>query len=60
MENRSASPVFTMDGVNDYRHDRDAINIIYKSLQDDREQADITSIIREPSALSRNSPLVLG
>jgi type I restriction enzyme R subunit len=37
----------TMDGVNEYRHDRDAVNIIYKSLQDDREQADISDIIRE-------------
>jgi type I restriction enzyme R subunit len=37
----------TMDGVNEYRDDRDAINIIYKSLQDDREQADISDIIRE-------------
>jgi type I restriction enzyme, R subunit len=36
----------TTDGVNEYRHDRDAVNIIYKSLQDDREQADIASIIR--------------
>jgi type I restriction enzyme R subunit len=36
----------TMGGVNEYRHDRDAINIIYKSLQDDREQADISGIIR--------------
>ena len=36
----------TMDGVNEHRHDRDAINIIYKSLQDDRDQADISGIIR--------------
>ena len=34
-------------GVNAYRADRDAINIIYKSLQADREQADISAIIRE-------------
>jgi len=33
--------------VNDYRADRDAINIIYKSLQQDRDQADISAIIRE-------------
>lgn len=31
--------------INDYRLDRDAINIIYKSLQDDREKADISQII---------------
>ncbi|MCA1916687.1 type I restriction enzyme endonuclease domain-containing protein, partial [Methanospirillum hungatei] len=37
----------TIDGVNDHRQEYDAINIIYKSLQDDRQQADITYIIRE-------------
>ena len=35
-----------VDGVNAYRSDRDAINIVYKSLQRDREQADISDIIR--------------
>ena len=34
-------------GVNAYRADRDAINIVYKSLQQDREQADITDIMRQ-------------
>jgi len=34
-------------GVNDYRDDRDAINIVYRSLQQDREQADITDIMRQ-------------
>jgi type I restriction enzyme, R subunit len=33
--------------VNDYRHARDAINIIYKSLKADVEKADISDIIRE-------------
>lgn len=33
-------------GVNEHRAEYDAINIIYKSLQQDREQADITDIIR--------------
>jgi type I restriction enzyme R subunit len=37
----------TIEGINDCRGDFDAINIIYKSLQKDREQADITTIIRE-------------
>ena len=32
-------------GVNDYRDDRDVINIIYKSLQNDREKADISQIM---------------
>lgn len=32
--------------VNRYRHDRDAIDIVYKSLQKDREAADITHILR--------------
>jgi len=34
-------------GVNSYRTNRDAINIIYKSLESDRDQADITDIIRK-------------
>lgn len=34
-------------GINDYRLDKDAINIIYKSLQNDREKADISQIIME-------------
>ena len=33
--------------VNAHRADRDAINIIYKSLQQDREQADIADIIQQ-------------
>lgn len=36
-----------MDGVNAFRADRDAINIVYKSLQHDRENADISDIIRQ-------------
>jgi len=36
-----------VQGVNACRSDRDAINIVYKSLQQDREQADITDIIRQ-------------
>jgi type I restriction enzyme R subunit len=33
--------------VNDFRHDYDAINIIYKSLIGDRNNADISDIIQE-------------
>ena len=33
-------------GVNAHRADRDAIDVIYRSLQRDREQADISDIIR--------------
>ena len=36
----------TVSGVNVYRAERDAVNIIYKSLQQDRERADISAIIR--------------
>jgi len=36
-----------IEGINDYRDDYDAINIVYKSLQQDREQADIADIIRK-------------
>ncbi|MEN6428063.1 MAG: type I restriction endonuclease subunit R [Phycisphaerales bacterium] len=34
-------------GVNAHRRDYDAINIVYKSLQQDREKADISDIIRQ-------------
>ena len=34
-------------GVNAHRAERDAINIVYKRLQQNREQADITNIIRQ-------------
>ncbi|MFA7013487.1 MAG: type I restriction endonuclease subunit R [Desulfobacterales bacterium] len=37
----------TIEGVNNCRGDYDAINIVYKSLQQDRERADITDIIRQ-------------
>ena len=37
----------TIEGINEHRGDFDAINIVYKSLQKDREQADITDIIRQ-------------
>ena len=36
-----------VSAVNIYRADRDAINIVYKSLQQDREQANITDIMRQ-------------
>jgi type I restriction enzyme R subunit len=38
-------------GSNDYRESYDAIDIVYKSLQKDRDQADITDIIRELHAV---------
>ena len=34
-------------GINNYRRDRDAINVVYKSLQKDRDDADISDIIRQ-------------
>jgi type I restriction enzyme R subunit len=37
----------TIPGVNAYRHQYNAINIIYKSLQKDRDQADISDIIKQ-------------
>ena len=33
--------------VNEHRKEYDAVNIVYKSLQQDREQADITDIMRK-------------
>jgi len=38
-------------GIYSYRKDYDAINIIYKSLQADREKADISDIIRKLHAV---------
>jgi type I restriction enzyme R subunit len=37
----------TMKGANDFRTDVAAINYIYKSLQEDRQAADISGIMRE-------------
>jgi len=37
----------TVEGVNAHRDDYAAINVVYKSLQQDREKADITDIIRQ-------------
>ena len=36
----------TVEGINAFRHAYDAINIVYKSLQKDRESVDIADIIR--------------
>lgn len=41
----------TIKAVNSYRQLYDAINIIYKSLQEDREKADISDILRELRAI---------
>ncbi len=45
-------------GVNDHRTDRDAIDIIYKSLQRDREQADISDILRTLSEVASEAVAV--
>ena len=37
----------TVEGVNAHRSDYGAINVVYKSLQQDREKADISDIIRQ-------------
>ncbi len=37
----------TVEGVNTYRADYNTISIVYKSLQQDREKADISDIIRQ-------------
>ncbi len=37
----------TLKGINDYRAEAGAINVIYKSLQEDRDAADISHIIQE-------------
>jgi type I restriction enzyme R subunit len=43
---RKFKACINVPGVNAYRSDYGAVNIIYKSLQQDREQADISDIIR--------------
>ena len=46
-EEKTKPHLLVFSKTNAYRADRDAINIVYKSLQQDREQADITDIIRQ-------------
>lgn len=41
----------TIDGVNDFKHAYDAINVVYKSLQEDRDDADISKIMRDLHAV---------
>ncbi len=43
---RKFKACINLGGVNAYRGDRDAIDAVYRSLQQDREQADIADIIR--------------
>ncbi|MGE0685073.1 MAG: type I restriction endonuclease subunit R, partial [Candidatus Binatia bacterium] len=45
----------TLKGVNDHRRQYDAINIIYASLQADRENADITAIIHDLHTIVDNA-----
>jgi type I restriction enzyme R subunit len=44
---RKFKACINIQGVNAYRGDRDAVNIVYKSLQKDRDAADISDIIRQ-------------
>ena len=44
---RKFKACLNVTGINNYRMAYDAINIVYKSLQEDREQADISQIIKE-------------
>ncbi len=41
----------TIDGVNDFKYAYDAINVIYKSLQEDRNDADISKIMKDLHAV---------
>ena len=43
---RKFKACINLPGVTAHRRDRDAIDAVYRSLQQDREQADITDIIR--------------
>ena len=44
---RKFKACLNVTGINDHRRAYDAINIVYKSLQDDRDRADISQIIKE-------------
>ncbi len=44
---RKFKACLNVTGINDHRRAYDAISIVYKSLQEDREQADISQIIKE-------------
>ena len=48
---RKFKACINIQGINAHRQAYDAINIVYASLQKDREQADITEIIRELHAV---------
>jgi type I restriction enzyme, R subunit len=50
----------TIKGVNDFRAEVGATNIIYKSLQEDRDAADISSILRELHAVIEPAITVKG
>ena len=44
---RKFKACITLPGINNYKSDYAAINIVYKSLADDRDKADIAHIIQE-------------
>ena len=44
---RKFKACLNVTGINDHRRAYDAINIVYKSLQDDRDQADISQVIKD-------------
>ena len=44
---RKFKACINLAGVNDYRSQYEAINIVYKTLQRSKEKADISDIIRE-------------
>ncbi len=48
---RKFKACINIPGIGDFRANRDAIDIIYKSLVGDREKADITEIMRELQAV---------
>lgn len=48
---RKFKACLNVKGVNAHRHDYDALNLIYNSLQSDRNNTDITAILRELHAI---------
>lgn len=55
---RKYKACLTFPGVHTYREDHAAISLIYKSLQEDRDNADISKIMRELNAVVSDAIVV--
>ncbi|MBL8195470.1 MAG: type I restriction endonuclease subunit R, partial [Blastocatellia bacterium] len=55
---RKFKACLTIKAVNEYKKDNDAIDIIYKKLQDDRVKADISQVLKEMHAIIDESIVI--